>query len=52
MKEWPKTVETIPGGDSGHTQEDEGSLADAESCKIRRRRKGKESTKMVESIYV
>ena len=25
------TVETIPGGDNGHSQEDEGSLADAES---------------------
>ena len=24
-------VELIPGGDGGHTQEDEGSLADAES---------------------
>ena len=26
-----ETVEVIPGGDCGHTQEDEGSLADAES---------------------
>ena len=26
-----ETVEVIPGGDDGHSQEDEGSLADAES---------------------
>ena len=26
-----KSVDDIPGGDGGHSQEDEGSLADAES---------------------
>ena len=56
-------VDEIPGGDGGHSQEDEGSLADAESTSdtlayeggigqkyVKKTEKEKEGTKMVGSI--
>ena len=59
---WEETVEVIPGGDGGHSQENEGSSADTESTSdtlayewskmCKKEEKEKESTKMVGWICV